>query len=239
MIYTSINNEHIKFIKKLNQKKYRDLYNKFIVEGEHLVLEALKNNLIDEVLVLEGYNFDYKANFVNEKVMKYITELDSIPKVIGVCFKKNDNICGNHILVLDNIQDPGNLGSIIRSSVAFNIDTVVLNRVGVDLYNQKVLRSTQGMIFNINVVTCDLKDVIGSLKEKGYHILATQVNGGKLIKCIEKNDRFVIIIGNEGNGVSKELLDLSDEFIYIPMNKNCESLNASVAAGIILYELSR
>lgn len=241
MIYTSVSNEHIKDIKKLNKKKYRDLNNKFIVEGEHLVLEALKNNLIEEVLVLEGnnYNFDVKTNYVTLNVLKYITELDNPAKIIGICKKKNDIIKGNKILILDEIQDPGNLGTIIRSSVAFNIDTIILSRTGVDLYNSKVIRATQGMIFNINIVTGNLKEEVKKLKENNYKILTTRVDNGKLVNTIEKNNKFAIIIGNEGQGVSKELQDLSDEFIYIKMNKKCESLNAGVAASIILYELSR
>lgn len=241
MIYTSINNDHIKEIKKLNQKKYRDLNNKFIVEGEHLVLEGIKNNLIEEVLILEGLTnkYDVKTNYVSLNVLKYITELDNPAKIIGICKKKNDIIQGNHILVLDNIQDPGNLGTIIRSAVAFDIDTIILNKMGVDLYNSKVIRATQGMIFNINIVTSDLKEEIEKLKQKKYKILTTRVDGGKLIRNLEKNDKFAIIIGNEGQGVSKELQDLSDEFIYIKMNQKCESLNAGVATSIILYELSR
>ena len=241
MIYTSVSNEHIKDIKKLNKKKYRDLNNKFIVEGEHLVLEALKNNLIEEVLVLEGnnYNFDVKTNYVTLNVLKYITELDNPAKIIGICKKKNDIIKGNKILILDEIQDPGNLGTIIRSSVAFDIDTIILSRTGVDLYNSKVIRATQGMIFNINIVTGNLKEEVKKLKENNYKILTTRVDNFKLVSTIEKNNKFAIIIGNEGQGVSKELQDLSDEFIYIKMNKKCESLNAGVAASIILYELSR
>ena len=241
MIYTSINNDHIKEIKKLNQKKYRDLNNKFIVEGEHLVLEGIKNNLIEEVLILEGLTnkYDVKTNYASLNVLKYITELDNPAKIIGICKKKNDIIQGNHILVLDNIQDPGNLGTIIRSAVAFDIDTIILNKMGVDLYNSKVIRATQGMIFNINIVTSDLKEEIEKLKQEKYKILTTRVDGGKLIRNLEKNDKFAIIIGNEGQGVSKELQDLSDEFIYIKMNQKCESLNAGVATSIILYELSR
>ncbi len=241
MIYTSINNDHIKEIKKLNQKKYRDLNNKFIVEGEHLVLEGIKNNLIEEVLILEGLTnkYDVKTNYVSLNVLKYITELDNPAKIIGICKKKNDIIQGNHILVLDNIQDPGNLGTIIRSAVAFDIDTIILNKMGVDLYNSKVIRATQGMIFNINIVTSNLKEEIEKLKQNKYKILTTRVDGGKLIGNLEKNDKFAIIIGNEGQGVSKELQDLSDEFIYIKMNQKCESLNAGVATSIILYELSR
>lgn len=241
MIYTSIENEHIKEIKKLNNKKYRDLNGKFIIEGKHLVEEAIKNNLVEEILLLEGNNekYDVKTNYVNGKVMKYITELDNPSKIIGICHKKNDKIQGNHILILDDIQDPGNLGTIIRSAVAFNIDTIILSKTGVDLYNSKVLRSTQGMIFNINIVVSDIKEEILKLKNDNYKILTTNVEGGKLVMSIEKNQKFAIIIGNEGKGVSKEIKELSDEYIYIEMNKKCESLNAAVATSIILYELSR
>lgn len=241
MTYTSIENEHIKEIKKLNQKKYRDLNNKFIVEGEHIVNEAIKANIVEEILLLEGNEITYKGkvSFVTIKVLKYITELENPSKVIAVCKKINNVIKGNHILALDNIQDPGNLGTIIRSAVAFNIDTIILSKNTVDLYNSKVLRSTQGMIFNINIVVSDLEKEIKGLKNKNYKILTTKVDGGKLIKNIEKKEKFVIIIGNEGNGVSEQLQQLSDEYIYIKMNEKCESLNAAVATSIILYELSR
>ena len=241
MTYTSIENEHIKEIKKLNQKKYRDLNNKFIVEGEHIVNEAIKANIVEEILLLEGNEITYKGkvSFVTIKVLKYITELENPSKVIAVCKKINNVIKGNHILALDNIQDPGNLGTIIRSAVAFNIDTIILSKNTVDLYNSKVLRSTQGMIFNINIVVSDLEKEIKELKNKNYKILTTKVDGGKLIKNIEKKEKFVIIIGNEGNGVSEQLQQLSDEYIYIKMNEKCESLNAAIATSISLYELSR
>jgi len=139
--------------------------------------------------------------------------------------------------MLDDIQDPGNLGAIIRSAVAFNIDTIILSNNTVDLYNSKVIRSTQGMMFKLNIIRTDLKEMIKELKEKNYHILATNVTNGKNIKELEKTEKLCIIMGNEGNGVSQELLNMSDEYIYIKMNEECESLNVAVATSIILYEL--
>ena len=140
--------------------------------------------------------------------------------------------------MLDEIQDPGNLGTIIRSSVAFNIDTIILSKTCVDLYNSKVIRSTQGMLFHINIIISDLKEIVMNLKKENYQILSTKVDGGKNIKEFKTSDKLAIIMGNEGNGVSAEIMNLSDNFVYIDMNKNCESLNVAVATSIILYELN-
>ena len=158
---------------------------------------------------------------------------------MGVCEKKHDQIKGDHLLILDEIQDPGNLGTIIRSAVAFNIDTIILSKNTVDLYNEKVLRATQGLIFSINIVRADLPEAIIALKKQNFKIYATKVNGGKTLKNIEKPAKFAIIMGNEGNGVSNSLLELCDDYLYIPMNGKCESLNVGVATSIILYELDK
>ena len=241
MIYSSVQNEKIKNIKKLNQKKYRDEENKFLVEGEHLVLEAYKHGYLEELIVLENTDFklDIKMSIVTNQVLKYITELETPQKILGICKKINNNFIGNKVLMLDNIQDPGNLGTIIRSASAFNVDTIILSKDTVDLYNPKVIRATQGLIFNMNIIICDLEEKIKELKNNHYHILTTKVNGGKLIKNIQKEEKIVIIMGNEGKGVSEKIQNLSDEFIYIEMNEICESLNVAVATSIILYELNR
>ena len=241
MIYTSTENKKIKEIKKLNVKKYRDIKNKFLVEGEHLVLEAYKNNLLELLIVEEKFNININVNTieVSSKVLKYLSELDTYPKVMGICKKIENKNIGSRILMLDGIQDPGNLGTIIRSCVAFNIDTIILGKNCVDLYNSKVLRSTQGMIFNINIVSKELEDVILDLENKNYKIYGTKVNGGKNLKMIEKPLKFAIIMGNEGNGVSNNILNLCDEYIYINMNNKCESLNVGVATSIILYEFDK
>ena len=241
MIYTSIENSKIKEIKKLYTKKYRDQGNLFIVEGEHLVQEAYKNGVLKEVLILDGNDIelDVQKSIVSLNVLKYISELNSVPKVIGICEKIKEKEIGNRILMLDDIQDPGNLGTIIRSSVAFNIDTIVLSKNCVDVYNPKVIRATQGMIFNINIIEKELEEYIPLLKEDGYKVYGTKVDNGKNLKEVEKISKICIIMGNEGNGVRDSILDMCDEYIYIGMNKLCESLNVGVATSIILYELDK
>ena len=241
MLYSSIDNQKIKDIKKLYTKKYRDIESKFIVEGEHLVIEAYKKGLLEELILLENSNFklDVKTSYVTLKVMKYISELDTAPNIIGICKKIESTKIGSKVLILDGIQDPGNLGTIIRSSVAFNIDTIILGKTCVSLYNSKVLRATQGMIFNVNILEKNLEEFIPKLKKDNYQILSTKVSGGKDIRNIKLNEKFALIMGSEGLGVSKDILDLSDEYVYISMNEACESLNVAVATSIILYELNK
>ena len=242
MLYSSINNEKIKNIKKLNTKKYRDETNLYLVEGEHLVKEAYENNVLEELILLENtnINLDIKTSYVTENILKYISNLDSPNGIIGICKKKKNTLKGNKIVILEDIQDPGNLGTIIRSSVAFNVDTLVLSSNTVDLYNPKVIRATQGMIFKLNIIIeNNLEELIKNLKQNNYTIYTTNVKNGNSLKTIEKKDKLAIIMGNEGNGVSDKLNLLADEYLYIDMNKNCESLNVAVATSIILYELDK
>lgn len=239
MIYTSLNNEKIKKIRKLKEKKYRDQTNLFLIEGEHLIKEAYSSNALEEVFLLENttIDIDIPISYVTKEIMKSLTDVESPSNMIGICKKIEEQQYGNRIVILDDIQDPGNLGTIIRSAVAFQADTIVLGSHTVDLYNPKVIRASQGMIFKINIIRTELAPFIQNLKENHYHILTTSVINGKNIKNLEKNEKIAIIMGNEGNGVSQDLIRLSDEFIYIPMNEQCESLNVAIATSIILYEL--
>lgn len=241
MIYTSTDNKKIKELKKLNIKKYRDQSNSFLVEGEHLVLEAYKKGLLEELFLEENtkLDLDVKTSYLSRNVIKFISELDNPSNIIGLCKKVEEKEIGNKVLVLDDIQDPGNFGTIIRSAVAFNIDTIVVSNNTVDLYNSKVIRASQGMLFNINIIRRDLNVFVPELKKEGYQIYATKVNGGKSLKTIEKMEKFAIIMGNEGAGVSDDLMSLANEYLYIDMNSNCESLNVAVATSIILYELDK
>lgn len=241
MIITSSNNSKIKEIKRLNEKKYRDTLNLFLVEGEHLVYEAYKKNQLVEILVLEGNSFDLsiKTTYVSENVMKSLSKMKSIPKIVGVCKKFHPLKFGNRLLILDNLQDPGNVGTIIRSCAAFNIDTIILSDDSVDLYNDKVIRSSEGQIFNVDIMRKDIREFIPMLKNNNYTIFGTNVDGGTSLSNISFEKKFAIVIGNEGQGISEDIKVLVDKNIYIPMSLKVESLNAAVATSIILYEMSK
>ena len=240
MVITSLSNPKIKEIIKLKEKKYRDLTNTFLVETKHLVSEAYNAKLLRTIILLDGTENPYPdidTIYVSMDIMKKISSLESFSNIVGIVNKKEEQEVGNKILILDDIQDPGNLGTIIRSSVAFDIDTIILSKNTVDLYNSKVLRSTQGMIFHKNIIVRDINKYIRELKEKEYRIYGTMVNGGNDIKKVILPTRFAIVVGNEGKGVSEEILGLCDEYLYIKMNNKCESLNVSVATSILLYEV--
>ena len=241
MLITSLNNQKIKKYLKLKIKKYRDEEKLFLIEGEHLVEEALKSDLLVDLLVLDGNIKDYQfpITYVGSKVMKKLSNMDSLPSVIGVCkFLEEKEITSNRVLLLDDIQDPGNLGTIIRSSLAFFVFDIILNLNSVDLYNDKVIRSSQGMIFQMNILRRDLKKVILDLKKKDYIILGTDVFKAIDVKDIS-NEKFALIMGNEGSGVKEELKKMCDKNLYIKMNSKVESLNVGVATSILLYELNR
>ena len=234
MKVTSIHNDNVKYWVSLKNKKIRDKERKFIVEGDHLIEEARKNNLIEYIISCVDENADF---YVTKEIMEKISDQKSISYNAAVVkFIPEDSVNGN-VIILDNLQDPGNLGTIIRSSVAFNIDTIIISDTSVDLYNPKVVRSTEGMIFNLNIIRRNLEGIIPVLKNFGYKIVGTDVNEGIDVRNISK-ENVAIIIGNEGNGMSENVKEMCDEFINIKINKSCESLNAGVAASIIMYEVS-
>ncbi len=237
MMITSLNNEKIKKYLKLKNKKYRDQEELFLIEGEHLVKEALKNQVLVDLLVMEDISIDFNYTIVTKEIITKLSSLESIPKMIGVCkFLDKKEITSNKVLLLDNIQDPGNLGTIIRSSLAFNFKDIILSLNSVDLYNEKVIRATQGMLFKVNIIKCNLENIISELKKKDYLILGTNVRDGVDVKEI-KSKKIALVMGNEGQGVSDNISRLCDKNLYIKMNKEVESLNVAVATSILEYEL--
>jgi TrmH family RNA methyltransferase len=238
-VITSLDNKKIKNLSKLLIKKYRDDENKFLIEGEHLIEEAYKAGVLLEIIKCEDYviEYDVPTTLVTYEVIKKLSNTPSPQKIIGLCKKLEEKEIGNKVLILEDIQDPGNLGTIIRSSVAFNVDTIIVSNNTVDVYNDKVLRSSEGMLFHINIVKKDIKNIINELHNNGYILYGTKVDGGTNIKEITVSDKYAVVMGNEGAGVSKDTLDKCDKYIYIPMNERCESLNVGVATSIILYEI--
>lgn len=259
----STNNQLIKDIRKLSRKKYRWKENKYIVEGVKLVEEAIVNrqkiayiifseNILEKdfltlINIIENNNKKITLIKVTDELFKYISNTETPQGVLAVInFKKRninnilkENRKNEKIIFLDRLQDPGNLGTIIRSADAFKIDKIVVGQGTVDPYNEKVVRATMGSIFRIPIyMTDDSYTFLKESKREGFKIVSTDLNGEIIDKC-DCDKKTIYIIGNESNGVDKKLLNISDERIKIPMKGEAESLNAGVAASIIMYELMK
>ncbi len=258
---TSKENEQIKKIRQLSQKKYREEYNLYIVEGYKMVKEAFlyakvcdlvycsklcdKNELSDILNLLNKYK-NTTILEVSESVFMSISDTKT-PQGFLCTVKINDknldktDSFGETIFVLDNIQDPGNLGTIIRTLDAAGIKDLILSNDTVDPYNPKVIRSTMGAIFRINIVVleCPIMDMVPILKASNYSIVTTSLKAKKSCYDLDFNKKLAIVMGNEANGVKKEVINTSDEQILIPMPGKAESLNVAVATGIMAFEKVR
>lgn len=239
MIIESKENKKIKYINKLRNNKFMNEERKFIVEGFHLIEEAYNAGILLETISIDELNYNVPNVLVTQNIMNYISVLPSSSNAIGICKFTEEKKIGNKIIVLDNLQDPGNIGTIIRSANAFDFDTVVLSDNSVNKYNDKLIRASQGMVFKTNIITRNLVEFLNEAKEEKYKICITDVTEGKKINTIKDEKKVIIVMGNEGQGVSDDLRKFADTNIYIPMNDTCESLNVAVAASIIMYELSK
>ena len=255
-IITSKDNETVKNIKKLKDRKYRDLNNEFIIEGIKLVKEAIsENSMIKKIVIceecLENAIIDektlyeiakYECIYVTKKIFESISDVTHPQGILAVVEKNNKkpiNYKEDIVLVLDGLQDPGNLGTILRTIDSANLSQIIVSKETVDAYNPKVVRSTMGAIFRVNIVQTDnLKETLKEFKKHKYKIMSTSLGATESIYDIDYNKK-VLVIGNEANGVSKEILDFADEKVIIPMLGKTESLNASVATSIIVYEYVR
>ncbi|MBE6137296.1 MAG: RNA methyltransferase [Erysipelotrichaceae bacterium] len=227
----SLENQKVKYLSKLNTAKYRKKEKRFLIEGKHLVDEARKLGLLEE-----AFSLDYKDGYtqVSKAVMQKISNTDTVVTEIGLCKMIEKSDLSDHILILDAIQDPGNMGALMRSACAFGYKTIILGNGCVDIYNDKVIRSSQGAIFKINFINANLNEFIPTLKD--YKIYGTDVINGEELDNVKNSFKLGIVLGNEGNGISPEVKEIIKENIYIPMD-NTESLNVGVAGGIIMYKL--
>ena len=257
MLITSKDNEFIKHLKKLKEKKYREEYSEFIVEGIKMIQEAIdEGSEIKHIIICDDCKTQgsfsseflyeiakYNCVYVTEKIFSGITDVMNPQGILAVIDKKNksDDIDynSNLFLILDDIQDPGNMGTILRTADSINLKQIIVSKGTADCYNPKVVRSTMGAIFRVNVIEYeDLKKIIKEMKKRKIKVYATDLATNKSIYDADYK-KSAIVIGNEANGVSKEILELADEKIKIPMTGKTESLNAAVATGIILYEAVR
>lgn len=244
----SLDNSTIKKIKKLKQRKYREEEKKFLAEGRKFLdftytpdLIILKENFEDfENITTKLERFDCRKIVVNDRIFKELTSQENSQGVILVYPYCETNIekINNNIIVLDKIQDPGNLGTIIRVADAAGFKDIILTKGSVDCYNEKCVRSSMGSIFNMNIVYMEELQLIQFLKEKKYKFLVTALENNSIeytdITLSEKN---AIIFGSEGNGVSDNFLKVADETVIIPIYGSAESLNVAMASGIILYKV--
>lgn len=254
---TSKENEFIKHVKKLKDKKYRDMNNEYVIEGIKLVAEAIqekapikqiilcddceKNAMIPKELMYEIAKNE--CIYVTEKIFKYLSEVQTPQGISAIIERKSKDTEIDYtqdvIVALDDVQDPGNLGTILRTVDSIGLTQILVSKGTADAYNPKVVRSTMGAIFRVKIIECeDLKQTLKEVKKHKFKIVVSSLQAQNTIYNINYNKK-IIVIGNEANGVEAEIQELADEKVKIPMLGKTESLNASVATGIILYEYVR
>ena len=263
MIVQSKSNEIVKKANKLKEKKYRYQYNQFLIENEKILIEAYINNYeIDSIFYSLPLKNDYGKNVnyiqTTEEILKHLSSTTSPAKCVAIVnmkgcaydesekrfkdnlgkslSKENENVkITSNFLVLDRLQDPSNVGAIIRSSLGANFTNVLLIECA-DIYDTKVIRSSMGAIFNLKVSKVTLEDV----KKLNFPLVILDMKGQNIFKEeFDENQVYGFVVGNEGQGVCKELKEIASKTVSIPMNERLESLNASVSASLVMYAISR
>ena len=243
---TSAQNEYIKKLSKLSSKKHREESGVFLAEGEHLAeMVCASTYVVETIIMTEEYyvktphKFSGDIILVPESIMEKIADAKTPQGVLAVVKmpEESEKLESGRYIYCDNLQDPGNVGTVIRTADAFSFSGVILSRGSADVFSPKVIRSSQGSVFNISIVTDADIDFLKQAK-KNFKITSTALYGDCVsVKEIKTQKNQIFVIGNEGSGVSEDILKLSDEIAYIPMTGKAESLNAGVAASILMYEV--
>ena len=240
----SVNNKIIKFTNSLKVKKFRKQEGLFIAEGERLVYDAIEYKEPSYIIVSENFykkDFPYKTYEVTESIFKKLSETVS-PQGIMAVFKtdiKNiEDITPCNTVILNRLQDPGNLGTILRTADAMEVPVVLLEGCA-DPYSHKVVRSSMGAVFRSVPGQSTWQEVERACKEAGISVAVTALSPkAKDIRQAELS-QMAVVIGSEGQGVRKEIMASAQAELIIPMNEKCESLNAAVAATIVLWEMRK
>jgi TrmH family RNA methyltransferase len=246
----SVKNPLVKQWKKLLTKKERDKTGTYLIEGFHLVEEALKNReQIIEIIVSEKIDLPPRLDFgstpitaVTEEISRELSDTEAPQGIYAICRQITEESSlaeAKTFLLIDAVQDPGNLGTMIRTADAAGIDAVIVGQGSVDIFNSKVLRSAQGSHFHLPVIRGSLLEWIETLKEKNIPVYGTALENAQIYTDISPQEEIALIVGNEGSGMNKEILAQTTSNLYIPIYGQSESLNVAVAAGILLYYLKK
>lgn len=246
----SVQNSLVKHWKKLGTtRKERDKFAEFLVEGYHLTEEALKKkDLIKSLIVREGVEVpaewdvsDVPHYSVTAAVAKEISETEHSQGIFAHCaqpeFSEEEQQSWTTLLLVDAVQDPGNIGTMIRTAAASGIDAVILGKGSADPFNPKTVRSAQGSHFQIPVVKGELPEWIAKVKERNIPLFGTALQNATPVHQMDSQEQFALIVGNEGSGVDQQLLRETDHNLIVPLYGPAESLNVAVATGILLYGL--
>ncbi len=255
-VITSLTNKAVKHLSRLGRdKKYRKETNEMLCEGEKMLSEAIQSKAriktmivnvekltpsLDELIGGIGYVDVYSAN---ETVFKQASRVETPNNVVFSCERPrwDEGVldAAKKVIILDGVQDPGNLGTVMRTAEAFGLDAVVISGGCADVFSPKVVRSTMGAVFRIPCFKLEIAEAVRVIRKHGLSVYAAHPHSDSLYISDASLGNSAVIIGNEGRGVSEEALKLCDECIKIPMTGRAESLNAGVAASIIIYEMSK
>lgn len=246
-ILTSLKNPKVQIWRSLKEKKGREEHNAFLVEGIRMVREALASSFTVRAILLRNHDFPDEplpsgipVFNLPEHIFHAVCSTKTPQGIAAVLELRTREAFGSRLLALDGVQDPGNLGTIIRTADASGFDGILLSPDCADLFSPKVLRSTMGSVFRLGFsFPSSLPDALESLKNKGFSILSSQLDGDPFYDRTNVSPSFVLIIGNEGNGVSDAVKNTATHRLCLPMRGGAESLNAAVAAGIMMYDLMR
>ncbi len=249
----SLHNPKVKRWAELQSKKGREKYGAYMIEGVRLVEEAIASNAPIEALIWQAdKTFHFLQSMpvhieqwqVSEAIIHKLSTTEQSQGVLAVVKIADprwatEKLTGNRFLLVDGVQDPGNLGTIIRSADAAGVDAVFLGQGTVDLYNPKTVRSTMGSLFHLPIYTRPLVEVIALLQKQGVKIIASSLDTDSNYDQLTYPDKVAIIVGNEGNGISETILALADHKVKIPIYGKAESLNVAIATSLLLYEARR
>ena len=260
IMITAKDNDKVKYTKSLLKSKNRNKESKFIIEGYRILTLAIECNAkIDYVFINEDFEKKQehvefleilKSKNINtykttNKIFNELVDTESTQGILAVVkFNQRsieENLKDEHrfVLILDRIQDPGNMGTIIRTADAAGVDAIIALKGCVDIYNPKVIRSTMGSIFDMNIIHATQEEAVRILKLKNFDIVSSYLDTNNYYDKVEYNYKTALVIGNEANGINDELVSKSDVLVKIPIYGKAESLNAAISSAILMYEIKK